>query len=69
MKIGTANAYVLDPTDLWKNHDRYKGYCAFNAKTLASKAQNAMLKQRLSHMMEAPARRARKPEKVGLEAA
>jgi hypothetical protein len=51
VKIGTANAYVLDPADLWKNYDQYKGYCAFHAKTLASKAQNKLLKQRLSHMM------------------
>ena len=26
-KIGTANAYILDPNDVWKNYERYKGYC------------------------------------------
>jgi hypothetical protein len=53
VKVGTANAYVLDPMDIWKNYDQYKGYCAFSSRTLASKAQNKMLKQRLTHMMEA----------------
>ena len=51
IKIGTANAYVLDPRDVWKNYDKYKGYCAFNARTLASKNQNKLLRQRLTHMM------------------
>lgn len=51
-KIGTANAYVLDPRDIWKNYDQYKGYCAFTSRTLASKAQNKMLKQRMTHMLE-----------------
>ena len=32
VKVGTANAYVLDPTDLWKNLDQYKGYCASRAR-------------------------------------
>jgi hypothetical protein len=52
VKIGTANAYVLDPLDIWKNYDRYKNFCAFNTRTLASKAQNKMLKSRLTHMRE-----------------
>lgn len=52
IKVGTANAYVLSPKDIWKNYDRYKGYCAFHAKTLASKAQNKTLKHRLTHMFE-----------------
>ena len=51
VKIGTANAYVLDPRDIWKNYDRYKGYCAFNARAMASKSQNKTLRQRLTHMM------------------
>ena len=50
VKIGTANAYVLDPRDLWKNYDRYRHFCAFHSKTLASKKQNGMLKSRLTRM-------------------
>jgi hypothetical protein len=52
IKVGTANAYVLNPQDIWKNYERYKGYCAFHASTLASKKHNKLLKQRLTHMME-----------------
>jgi hypothetical protein len=51
-KIGTANAYILDPADVWKNYERYKGYCAFHANTLASKSKNRLLKARLTHMLE-----------------
>lgn len=51
-KVGTANAYILDPKDIWKNYDRYKGYCAFHANTLASKSHNRLLKTRLTHMIE-----------------
>lgn len=50
MKIGTANAYHLDHHDLWKNYERYKGYCGFHANTLVSKKQNKTLKRRLTHM-------------------
>ena len=46
IKIGTANAYILDPHDIWKNYERYKGYCAFHANTLASKSSNKLLKTR-----------------------
>ena len=50
MKIGTANAYHLNPYDLWKNYDKYKGYCGFHAHTLVSKKQNKNLKRRLTHI-------------------
>lgn len=52
IKVGTANAYILDHTDIWKNYDDYKRYCVFNSRTLASKSQNKLLKTRLSHMVE-----------------
>lgn len=51
VKVGTANAYVLDPTDLFKNYDQYRGMVQFNAKTLASKKQNKGLKRRLTHFI------------------
>ena len=51
VKVGTANAYVLDPTDLFKNYDQYRGMVQFNATTLASKKQNRGLKRRLTHFM------------------
>lgn len=52
VKVGTANAYVLDPTDLWKTYEDHKRFCSFGARTLASKAQNKTLKKRLTHMLE-----------------
>ena len=51
IKVGTANAYILDHRDIWKNYDEYKKFCAFGAKTLVSKKQNKDLRQRLTHML------------------
>lgn len=51
VKVGTANAYILDPTDLFKNYDQYKHMVGFNTRTLASKSQNQNLKTRLTHYM------------------
>lgn len=58
VKIGTANAYILDPSDLWKNYDKYKDYCGFSARTLASKRANAHLKRRITLMLERQAEEA-----------
>ena len=55
IKVGTANAYVLDHRDIWKNYDQYKRYCSFGATTLVSKATNKNLKTRLTVMMEGQA--------------
>lgn len=52
IKVGTANAYILDHRDIWKNYDQYKRFCSFGATTLVSKAQNKALKTRLTMMME-----------------
>lgn len=54
VKVGTANAYILDHTDLWKNYDHYKHMVGFTARTLASKGQNRGLKARLTHYMGQP---------------
>lgn len=54
IKVGTANAYVLDPRAIWKNFDDHKRYCRFGATTLASKAQNKDLKSRLTLMFGEP---------------
>ena len=54
VKVGTANAYILDPTDMFKNYDQYKHMVGFNARTLASKTQNKNLKARLTHFMGQP---------------
>lgn len=54
VKVGTANAYVLDPRDVWKNYDKYRGMCQFGANVLASKAQNKTLKRRMTHFLGRP---------------
>jgi hypothetical protein len=51
-KVGTANAYILNPAEVWKTYEEHKRFCAFGARTLASKAQNTTLKKRLTHMLE-----------------
>ena len=50
-KVGTANAYILNPQEVWKTYEEHKHFCAFSAHTLVSKAQNKTLKRRLTHMM------------------
>jgi hypothetical protein len=51
-KVGTANAYILNPAEVWKTYEEHKRFCAFGARTLASKAQNVTLKKRLTHMLQ-----------------
>lgn len=55
-KVGTANAYILNPDETWKTYEEHKSFCAFNAKTLASKKQNQNLRRRLTHLIEAQER-------------
>ena len=50
IRVGTANAFVINPEELWKNLDKYKGYCAFSSKTLARK--DATLRKRLTLMLQ-----------------
>ena len=51
-KVGTANAYILNPDETWKTYEEHKSFCAFNARTLASKKQNQNLRRRLTHLIE-----------------
>jgi Fe2+ or Zn2+ uptake regulation protein len=52
-KVGTANAYILNPEETWKTYEEHKSFCAFSSRTLASKKQNQNLRRRLTHMIEA----------------
>jgi hypothetical protein len=51
IKIGTANAYCLDPEEVWRSWDTSKNYAAFNTKTLARKIDNNTVKRKLQVMM------------------
>jgi len=51
IKIGTANAYCLDPDEVWRSWDSAKDYAAFHTKTLARKADNNVVKRKLQVMM------------------
>jgi hypothetical protein len=33
--VNERTVYILDPNDVWKNYERYKGYCAFHGGFLA----------------------------------
>lgn len=54
VKVGTANAYVLDPRDIWKNYEKYKSMCVFTSRVMVSKEQNKTLKRRLTHYFGKP---------------
>jgi hypothetical protein len=51
-KIGTANAYILNPEEVWKTYEEHKRFCGFSARALASKTENGNLKRRLTHIIE-----------------
>ena len=50
-KVGTANAYILNPEEIWKTDDESKRFCSFRTRTLVSKKHNPDLKRRLTHMV------------------
>lgn len=49
LRMGTARCYVLNPEEVWKTYEDHKRFCAFNARALVSKRENANLKRRLTH--------------------
>jgi hypothetical protein len=51
-KMGTANAYVLNPEEIWKTYEDHKVFCGFNARALVLKTENGNLKQRLTHITD-----------------
>jgi hypothetical protein len=51
-KIGTANAYILNPDEVWKTYEDHKRFCGFSARALVSKTENGNLKKRLTHLVE-----------------
>lgn len=50
-KVGTANAYVLNPQEVWKTYEEHKTFCAFSARTLVSTKANPDFKRRLTHKL------------------
>jgi hypothetical protein len=53
-KVGTANAYILNPAEVWKTYEDHKRFCGFRTRTLVSKKHNPDLKRRLTHMVGQP---------------
>lgn len=51
LKVGTANVYCLDPSDVWKSFNDAKPYAAFTTKTLIGKTENRISKRRLSTLV------------------
>jgi hypothetical protein len=51
-RVGTANAYILNPDEVWKTYEEHKHFCAFTARTLASTKANRTLKRRLTHLID-----------------
>jgi hypothetical protein len=51
LRMGTARCYVLNPEEVWKTYEDHKRFCAFNARALVSKRENANLKRRLTHFL------------------
>jgi hypothetical protein len=49
-KIGTANAYILNPQEVWKTYEDHKRFCGFGARALVSLTDNGNFKKRLTHL-------------------
>lgn len=53
LKIGPgANAYALNPEEVWKAWDSGKEYAVFHTRTLVRKAENRMVKRQLTHLLQ-----------------
>lgn len=51
LKVGTANVYCLDPSEVWKSFNEAKHYAAFRTKTLVGKKENPFTKRRLATLI------------------
>lgn len=57
-KIGTANAYILNPDETWKTSEEFKNYHRISAQALIGKSENRKVeeysprfKKRMTHMV------------------
>ena len=57
-KIGTANAYTLNPDETWKTSEEFKNYHRISAQALIGKSENGCpitdgprFKKRMTHMV------------------
>lgn len=51
LKLGNANVYCLDPSEVWKSFDNAKPYAAFRTRTLVGKTENPFVKRRLATLL------------------
>ena len=49
-KMGTANAYVLNPHETWKTGEEFKNFHRLNARALIGKRENKRFPRRFTHM-------------------
>lgn len=58
-KIGTTNAYILNPAEVFKSAEDHKRFCGFSARAIVGFAENEGLRARLTHFAAADAGSAR----------
>ncbi|WP_394325821.1 hypothetical protein, partial [Rhodobacter capsulatus] len=53
LRVGVgANAYALNPEEVWKAWDANKTYAAFHTRTLVSKTANKGVRKRLTYILK-----------------
>lgn len=50
-KVGGANAYILNDSEVWKTYEEHHRFCGFRAKTLVGFKENPGFRARVSHML------------------
>lgn len=50
-KLGTANCYILNPSEVWKSAEDHKRFCGFSTRTIVGFEENAGLRARLTHFL------------------
>lgn len=53
-KVGTANCYILNDSEVWKTYEEHHRFCGFRAKALVGFKENGGLRRRLSHFVQQP---------------
>lgn len=54
VKIGSANCYILNDSEVWKTGEEDHRFCGFRAKALVGFKENAGFRKRLTHFRGQP---------------
>ena len=53
-KLGNANVYILNDSEVWKTYEDHHRFCGFRARALIGFKENPGLRARLTHFLPEP---------------